>query len=105
MAGPVPLSVICPSDQMVVGFRGRSGSDIDQLVFLCAPLAISGASPNFVLSIGPTTESTPLGGPGGNPFNPIQCPAGQVAIGDEGRAAFTINAFGLLCAAPSPVVK
>jgi hypothetical protein len=105
MAGSVQLSEVCPSDQMVVGFRGRSGSDIDQIVLLCAPLAISGASPNFVLSIGPTSELPPLGGPGGNPFDPVACPAGQVAIGNEGRAAFTLNAFGLLCALPSLVLK
>ncbi len=105
MPGPVAKSAACAADQIVVGFRGRSGSDVDDIVFRCAPLTISGSSPNFTLSIGPVSELPPLGGLGGNPFNPIDCPAGQVAVGDEGRAAFTINAFGLLCAAVSLDVK
>jgi hypothetical protein len=105
MRGPVAKAAVCPADQIVVGFRGRSGSDIDQIVLRCAPLVISGSSPSFTLSVGPVSELSPLGGAGGNPFDSIDCPAGQVAAGDEGRAAFTLNAFGLLCAAPSLEVK
>jgi hypothetical protein len=101
----------CPSNQMVIGFDGRSGGWIDQLVFTCAPLTIGGTSPNFTLSVGtPSAPLAPLGGPGGNPFppafpGPINCPAGQVTVGDTGRAGGFIDAFGLLCSTPHLVVQ
>jgi hypothetical protein len=105
MPGATQQTELCPNDQVVVGFAGRSGSDIDQIVTLCAPLTISGSTPNYALTLGAETARPPVGGPGGQPFAAIRCPAGQVATGDEGRAAFTINAFGLLCATPSLVVQ
>jgi hypothetical protein len=105
MAGATQQTEMCPTDQIVVGFTGRSGSDVDQIVALCAPFVITGSSPSYVLSLGSETSNPPVGGPGGNPFTAIHCPAGQVAVGNEGRAAFTINAFGLLCATPSLEVK
>jgi hypothetical protein len=104
MPGATQQTQLCPNDQVVVGFSGRSGSDIDQIVILCAPFTITGSSPNYVLALGAETARPPVGGPGGEPFAAIRCPAGQVAMGNEGRAAFTINAFGLLCATPSLVV-
>ena len=68
-------------------------------------VTISGTPPNDSLSLGAMTTLPGLGGPGGNPFAPLHCPAGQVAMGDEGRAAITINAFGLLCETPLLVVQ
>jgi hypothetical protein len=105
MPGASQQTEMCPTDQIVVGFSGRSGSDIDQIVALCAPFKITGSSPSYTLSLGTETANLPVGGPGGNPFAAIHCPSGQVAMGDEGRAAFTINAFGLLCATPTLEVK
>ena len=52
MPGPTRQTQTCPTDQIVVGFSGRSGADVDQIVVLCAPLTISGASPTFTLSVG-----------------------------------------------------
>ncbi len=104
MPGVTQQTSMCPTDQVVVGFSGRSGADIDQIVLLCAPLLITGSSPNYALSIGSEMPRPPVGGPGGEPFAPIHCPAGQISMGNEGRAAFTINAFGLLCAPPALVV-
>jgi hypothetical protein len=99
----------CAAGQMIVGFTGRQGGYIDQLAFICAPLNIGGTSPNFTLSVGtPSAPITPLGGPGGSPFtNPtnINCPAGQIAVGDTGRAGGFIDAFGLLCSTPRLVVQ
>jgi len=102
MPGVVQQTEMCPTDQIVVGFSGRSGADIDQIVALCAPLSMASGS-SYALAIGTEMARPPVGGPGGEPFAAIRCPAGQVAMGNEGRAAFTINAFGLLCATPSLV--
>jgi hypothetical protein len=105
MPGPTQLAQMCASNEMVIGFGGRSAADIDQIAIRCTPLTISGASPNYSLTIGTVSTNPGLGGPGGNPFAAIDCPAGQVAVGDDGRAATTINAFGLLCATPALVVQ
>jgi hypothetical protein len=104
MPGADQQTQLCPNDQVVIGFAGKSGSDIDQIVLLCAPLTIARAGSSYALSLGSETSRPPLGGPGGSPFAAIHCPAGQVATGNEGRAAFTINAFGLLCGTPTLVV-
>jgi hypothetical protein len=96
----------CAANQMVVGFSGQSGGYMDQLDFICAPLNIGGTSPNYTLTVG--TPSAPLqflGGPGGSPFAAINCPAGQIAVGDTGRAGGFVDAFGLLCSTPSLVVQ
>jgi hypothetical protein len=96
---------LCSPNEIVIGFSGRSGADIDQISFVCASLSISGTAPNYVLSVGTPNTLPPLGGNGGNSFGPISCPAGQVAAGNEGRAAYTINAFGLLCKTPALVLQ
>jgi len=94
-----------PANQVVVGFLGRSGGFIDALNFVCAPFTISGTSPNFTLSIGTTSNTAAIGGPGGTPFAEIDCPMGRVAVGNVGRGGADINAFGLRCAVPTLVVQ
>jgi hypothetical protein len=101
----VALTAMCGANQMIVGFGTRTGGAIDQFTFLCAPLTIAGTTPNFMLSVGPQTMLPAIGGPGGTPNGPIQCPAGQIAVGDEGREGTAIEAFGLLCARPTLVVQ
>jgi len=106
LPSPVSQMRMCGANEVIVGFTGRSGAYIDQLAFLCAPLIISGTSPNFTLSVGPIeTMPVGIGGPGGAPFLSIPCPTGQVAMGDTGRGGNAIDQFGLLCAMPTLVVK
>jgi hypothetical protein len=97
----VEQTQMCPGNEVVVAFSGRSGSDIDQIAIICAPIIIRGTYPNFQLSIGSADQRPPIGNEGGVPFGEIACPVGQVAIGDEGRAATVINTFGLLCSTPT----
>jgi len=101
----VAQTEMCAANQMIVGFGTRTGGAIDQFTFVCAPLTIAGTTPNFTLTIGPQTTLPPLGGPGGSPNGTIQCPAGQIGVGDEGREGTAIEAFGLLCAIPTLVVQ
>jgi hypothetical protein len=105
MASVTAQTRMCAANQVIVGFGGRSGGYIDQLAFVCAPLTISGTSPNFTLSIGAQTTLTGLGGPGGSPFTAMPCPGGMVAVGDEGRDGQAIDSFGLLCSTPTLVVQ
>jgi len=110
----VPQSItqmrMCPANQMITGFTSRTGGAIDELTFSCAPLTITGTSAPFTLAVGTPMAIALLGGTGGTPAPaPIDCPAGQIAVGDEGRegggTAGAIEAFGLLCARPTLVVQ
>jgi hypothetical protein len=104
-AGSMMQTAMCPTNQMVIGFSGRSGGVMDALSFACAPLTIAGMSPTFTLSIGATSLTGAIGGPGGSPFAEIDCPAGSVVVGDAGRQSVDINSFGLFCATPTLTVQ
>ena len=91
---------LCPADQVVVGFSGRSATLIDQLTFTCAPLVISEDGVGFSLGVGAKTNLAPIGGNGGNAFPQTDCPAGQVANRQRGRAGNDLDQFGLGCAIP-----
>jgi hypothetical protein len=104
VAGSVEQTQTCPPNEMVLAFTGRSGSDIDQIAIICAPILIEGTYPNYRMSIGESDQRPPVGNGGGVPFDVISCPPGQVAIGHEGRAATIINTLGLFCATPTLVL-
>jgi len=89
-----PFTRTCPADQVIVGFGGRSGALVDQLVFRCAPLAVGA---DLSLTIGAGTDLSPAGGNGGNAFAQTNCPAGQVATVSRPRAGDGLDAFGLAC--------
>jgi hypothetical protein len=102
----VAQSVNCPSNQVVVGFGGRSGGYIDALDFRCAPLTIGGTSPNFTLSIGNISTTGIIGGAtGGSQFPDVDCGNGMVAVGQAPHAGAAIDSFGLICATPSLTIK
>jgi hypothetical protein len=95
-----PWTQTCPANQVVVGFFGRSGADLDQVAFQCAPWTPADGGSD-VLSIGSTTvTSSGAGGDGGLPFEDM-CPTGQVARGTSLRAGSWIDAFGLVCGTPA----
>ncbi len=100
--GDVAFTQTCPADQVVVGFRGRSGYLLDQVGFICAPLVVSTGATGFKLSIGTTTALTPAGGTGGDAFQD-GCPAGQIARGSNVTIFVEgiVDAFGLMCGTPS----
>ena len=103
--GSIEQNRMCPTGQVVVGFDWRAGDYIDQLVFRCAPLSILGGDAGFTLSIGTATPLDLIGGDGGTTWGQSNCADGQVAVGYAGRSGTVIDAFGLLCATPSLVVK
>ena len=97
-----PVVQQCPSDQMVVAVRGRSGDYLDQLAFGCAPLTLTSVGLTFQPTLGAITWLPPLGGAGGSAFED-GCTAGSVATGSNistwnGNGDFVT--FGMLCSAP-----
>lgn len=90
-------SRFCSTDHVVIGFEGRSGAYIDQLVFYCAPLEISGTPGAYTLSFGTWEVLTDIGGTGGGAFPRTDCSAGFAAHGGEGRAGSSIDKFQLAC--------
>jgi hypothetical protein len=105
-------SQICPTNQVVVGFAGHSGTIIDQIGFVCASLSSTAAACCCsALITGSTYAFTPVGGTGGSAYSE-SCPSGQVALGQRLYTATTtkhageewVSLFGLLCATPMPVV-
>lgn len=91
----------CPVNQVVVGFEGRSSPYVDQLAFRCAPLTITGAPGSRAISRGVITTTAPTDSSAGAPFAPIDCPAGQIAVGSSIAADNFPRSFGLFCATPS----
>jgi hypothetical protein len=93
----------CPVNGIVTGFSGRSGLAIDQIKIQCNRLILSPTPQGgYLVSLDPATidVNPPVGGAGGSPFQGA-CPVGQVARGSNVRASDAVDAFGLICGAPS----
>jgi hypothetical protein len=101
--GVVEWTRTCGSDEVVVGFAGRSGALIDQLTFVCAPLEISLQGQAYVITAGQTSQTAAVGGMGGNAFALTPCPAGAIATVSNIRAGDNLDAFGLGCSSVSLV--
>jgi hypothetical protein len=83
-------SLDCGSGNVAVGVYGRSGSYVDQIGLICAPLNNLGAS---------FKTSNSYGGSGGGPFTQ-QCPPGEVLVGIFGRSGSVIDQIGIQCQYP-----
>jgi hypothetical protein len=104
-AGSTIENALCPANQVIIGFSGRTATYIEALVFRCAPLTITGTAPSYELAIGSATNTSPIGGENaGTAFNAIDCAADQVAVSLVPNAGSAIDNFGLRCAALSLVV-
>jgi hypothetical protein len=102
----VAQSVTCPTNQVIVGFDGRTAAYIEALNFKCSPLSISGTSPSFTLNVGTVTTIGPIGAAtAGTTFAAITCPAGQVAVAQAPHAGSAIDSFGLVCRTPMLVTQ
>jgi hypothetical protein len=95
-------TALCPPNQVMTGFAGRSGLWMDSVDVRCAPLTILGSAPNYLLVVGTPSKAGTIGGPtGGSPFDPLECAAGDVAVGQVGRTIYDstlLGAFGVSCA-------
>jgi hypothetical protein len=103
--GTLVQTVLCPSDEIVVGFGVHSGSFIDSIAFSCAPLVVSSTLSGYSLSLGAKTTMSSIGGPRGMTFTQAECAPDAVAVGHTGKAGRDINSFGLLCGTPALVIE
>jgi hypothetical protein len=97
-----PWTSKCPANQMVVGFGGRAGADLEQIIVRCAGLLVTGMPGSYAVSVGAVTAQPPVGSlTGGSSFPTTDCPSGQVATGSAIRAdSSNITGFGLVCSTP-----
>ena len=96
-----PWTSACPADQVVVGHGGRSGLLVDQLIFYCAPLVISGSAGNHTVGLGATTALPAVGHVGGSVFADQICTDGRVTAAYAGRSGTALDAFSLVCSRPT----
>lgn len=82
--------VACDYNKVAIGIYGRSGSYVDQVGLVCAPLKENG-------DLGPYSTSATAGGLGGGPFYTL-CPDGQALVGLQGRSGSYVDQLGIQCA-------
>ncbi len=97
MAGVSAWTRSCAANQVVVGFSGQSGTLVDQLVFVCAPLMAASPAVGTALTPGAATSLAAIGGNGGKAFGPINCPAGEIGSGALVRTGTEMDAFSIVC--------
>lgn len=106
--GNTPFSVDCPTNELVVGFEGRTdGSFVNQLTFHCAKVLVdtNSMSPSYLATgVQPTGTIGPVGPSTGSPFSPTNCPSappgmpgGSIGVGAVTWEAGGIQGFGLVC--------
>ena len=97
LEGALEQIVKCPTNQVMTGFAGRSGLWMDSFDVRCAKLTILGSSPNFLLVVGTPSTAGTIGGPsGGSTFDPLECPADSLVVGQAGRTIYSGDVFGAL---------
>jgi hypothetical protein len=111
MSSEGPEAQVCPPNSVVVGFDGSTliydPNDprpiLLRVSLVCAPLLVGGTPDAPSLSLGESTSTPSVGGADdqGDAFEPIHCPANQVARAMQGRAGLLVDAFGLGCAEAS----
>jgi hypothetical protein len=97
--GPL-WSQVCPANQVVIGFGGRSGAFLDQIAFECGHWIELTAGGVISYAMDTTTTLVAAGGNGGSPFTAVACPYGQMAIGTALRSGDFVDAFSLVCGTP-----
>ncbi|WP_199693848.1 hypothetical protein, partial [Sorangium cellulosum] len=100
--GSESWDMMCPEDEVVVGFSVWAGSYVDLLFIACAPLVVTGPPGGLRVEIGPVTWPDGVGGDGGSEFPDTFCGADPIANRFQTVSANgPIAAFGLGCATPS----
>ncbi len=110
VSGVVTQSALCPPNQVMTGFAGRSGGLIDGLSVRCASVIVLGAPPNVFLTIGAGTKAGAIGSTtSGENFEAVDCKTGDLATGQfvrtpQGELGI-ITGFGLTCTTLSLLVE
>lgn len=95
--GTAAWSRVCPINQVVVGFAGRSSTVVNQLSILCAPLTATSMTPGAAVTVGTAAAVAAVGGTSGIIVAAIKCGTGEVARMSRVRTSANLDAFGLGC--------
>jgi hypothetical protein len=96
--GDIEWTRTCPDHEIVVGFGAKTGMDIDQLTFYCAPLFIHREGESYLFDKGSINALPLVGGPGGGTVvGLISCPDDTVARGTNIHSDILVTGFGLAC--------
>ena len=95
--GTAAWSRVCPANQVVVGFAGRSSTVVNQLSIVCAPLTAASMTPGAAVNVGTAVAVAAVGGTGGTAIAAIKCATGEVATMPRVRTSVNLDAFGLGC--------
>lgn len=91
--GGAPFSIGCPVNEYAIGVYGRSGSYVDRIGLICAPLK-TGSGPQ---KLGPGHLVATAGGAGGADFA-LVCPQPWSAMaGLAGRSGNMLDAVSPIC--------
>ena len=93
--GGTEFEIRCSAGSAATGIVGTRGTYIDSLSLECR--AMRNGQP-----AGDPTSTARVGGQGGQPFGPLRCPAGQVAVGMKGRAGSFVDELEPDCAVAKP---
>jgi hypothetical protein len=88
----------CDPREVIVGFNGRSGANVDQIRPLCASAERWIRGEDWSAH---ETEFLTVGGTGGTPFSTI-CPAKEAIVGLDVRSGSLIDSIHLICAHVDP---
>lgn len=95
---------MCPEGQVIVGYQGTTGMDIDRIFFTCAPLLIEPEKDGHSITLGQVTYLDQAGGDGGNYPYQDECPKDQVATTSVTHTSnILLNGLGMGCRTPSLV--
>ncbi len=92
-AGASAFTAVCPVDRALVGFSGRSGWVVDQLVIHCAQLTITGD----IVSVGAPAPGIATGGSAGTEFPLHACLGNTLATTIHVQAGAALDGVLLGC--------
>ncbi len=99
----VHWTVLCPTNQFVVGLAARAGNLLDQLALQCAPMTLVATDTGWAGRTGAVMVGDAVGGTGGVPLTAL-CPDGQVAtvsdtqvVAASGTNPAVLGAIGVEC--------
>jgi hypothetical protein len=92
----MPLTAICPSNEVVVGYAGQAGTYVESLRTRCAPLEVTADRSGVTIGV---AHDLPAYGTGTAPAFQDHCPLqGQVLVGADIRTGGWLDAIRPQCA-------
>jgi hypothetical protein len=91
-------TMMCPENEVVVGFTGRAGAYNDAIALNCATLVFTATGNGYAVSHANEATLPQQGGSGGSPIPSTDCASDSVVIGTNLNFGAWIDVVGFLCA-------